>query len=82
VTANDHRELLRLDLPKVEAIRAELPAPDSPTDPAIRMQALGDPTRLLRREGQLCVCDPGVGDPPSREPRRPPRPRPREVTQA
>jgi ArsR family transcriptional regulator, lead/cadmium/zinc/bismuth-responsive transcriptional repressor len=56
-----HCDLLCLDLPRAEAIRAHL-------DPAVvelaaaRAKALGDPTRLLialaLREGEeLCVCD-------------------------
>jgi ArsR family transcriptional regulator, lead/cadmium/zinc/bismuth-responsive transcriptional repressor len=59
---DDRCELLCLDLPKAEAIRAELPAPDALTDPAARMRALGDPTRLLiatalAATDELCVCD-------------------------
>jgi ArsR family transcriptional regulator, lead/cadmium/zinc/bismuth-responsive transcriptional repressor len=59
--AGDRCDLLCLDLPRAEAIRATL-------DPAIaetaaaRAKALGDPTRLLialaLRDGEeLCVCD-------------------------
>jgi ArsR family transcriptional regulator, lead/cadmium/zinc/bismuth-responsive transcriptional repressor len=59
--ADEHCDLLCIDLPRAEAIRAEL-------DPAVadvaaaRAKALGDPTRLLialaLREGEeLCVCD-------------------------
>lgn len=59
---DDRCELLCLELPKAEAIRAELPAPDALTDPAARMRALGDPTRLLiatalAATDELCVCD-------------------------
>ena len=62
MTEGDRCELLCLDLPKAEAIRAELPATDALTDPAARMRALGDPTRLLiatalAATDELCVCD-------------------------
>jgi len=62
VTEGDRCELLCLDLPKAEAIRAELPATDALTGPAARMRALGDPTRLLiatalAATDELCVCD-------------------------
>jgi DNA-binding transcriptional ArsR family regulator len=58
----DRCDLLCLDLPKAEAIRAELPGPDALTAPAARMRALGDPTRLLiatalAATDELCVCD-------------------------
>jgi DNA-binding transcriptional ArsR family regulator len=60
--SDDRCELLCLDLPKAEAIRAELPAPDALIVPAARMRALGDPTRLLiattlGATDELCVCD-------------------------
>ena len=60
--SDDSCDLLCLDLPKAEAIRAELPGPDALTDPAARMRALGDPTRLriataLAATDELCVCD-------------------------
>jgi DNA-binding transcriptional ArsR family regulator len=59
--SDDRCDLLCLDLPRAEAIRAKL-------DPAIaeiaatQAKALGDPTRLLialaLRDGEeLCVCD-------------------------
>lgn len=59
---DDRCELLCLDLPKAEAIRAELPVPDALLNPAARMRALGDPTRLLiatalAATDELCVCD-------------------------
>jgi DNA-binding transcriptional ArsR family regulator len=60
--SDDRCDLLCLDLPKAEAIRAELPGPEALTDPASRMKALGDPTRLLiatalSATDELCVCD-------------------------
>jgi len=60
--ADDRCDLLCLDLPKAEAIRAGLPAPEALADPAGRMRALGDPTRLLiatalAASDELCVCD-------------------------
>jgi len=61
VTA-DACDLLCLDLPRAEAARAALPAPDDLRDAADRAKALADPTRLqvalaLREGGELCVCD-------------------------
>jgi DNA-binding transcriptional ArsR family regulator len=58
----DRCDLLCLDLPRAEAIRATLPAPAQLTAPAARMKALGDPTRValalaLAEAGELCVCD-------------------------
>jgi DNA-binding transcriptional ArsR family regulator len=58
----DRCDLLCLDLPKAEAIRAGLPALAEVTDAATRMRALGDPTRLLiatalAETDELCVCD-------------------------
>jgi ArsR family transcriptional regulator, lead/cadmium/zinc/bismuth-responsive transcriptional repressor len=60
--SDDRCDLLCLDLPKAEAIRAELPAPEALNHPAARMRALGDPTRLLiavalQATDELCVCD-------------------------
>ena len=57
-------DLLCLDLPKAEAIRAELPSAGDMDEPAARMKALGDPTRLLiatalAATDELCVCDLG-----------------------
>jgi len=55
-------ELLCLDLPKAERLRAAR-LPDTPTRLiAERARALGDPTRLtiamaLASGGELCVCD-------------------------
>lgn len=58
----DRCDLLCLDLPKAETIRAALPAPEDLAAPAARMKALGDPTRLLIARAlagtdELCVCD-------------------------
>jgi DNA-binding transcriptional ArsR family regulator len=59
--AGDRCDLLCLDLPRAEAIRARLDAAIAEAA-AARAKALGDPTRLLLalalREGdELCVCD-------------------------
>lgn len=59
--ADDRCDLLCLDLPRAEAIRARLD-PAAAEAAAARAKALGDPTRLLLalalREGsELCVCD-------------------------
>jgi ArsR family transcriptional regulator, lead/cadmium/zinc/bismuth-responsive transcriptional repressor len=58
---DDRCDLLCLDLPRAEAIRATL-NPAIAHSAAARARALGDPTRLLialaLREGEeLCVCD-------------------------
>jgi ArsR family transcriptional regulator, lead/cadmium/zinc/bismuth-responsive transcriptional repressor len=58
----DRCELLCLDLPKAEAVRAGLPDTEQLTTRAERMRALGDPTRLqialaLAAGEELCVCD-------------------------
>jgi DNA-binding transcriptional ArsR family regulator len=55
-------DLLCLDLPKAEAIRARQLAPDVAEQAVARAQALGDPTRLniaaaLSRTDELCGCD-------------------------
>jgi DNA-binding transcriptional ArsR family regulator len=59
---DDQCDLLCLDLPKAEAIRAELPPAVELDKPAARMKALSDPTRLLiatalAATDELCVCD-------------------------
>ena len=60
--SDDRCDLLCLDLPEAERLRAaRLPAPDT-VRLAERAKALGDPTRLtlamaLARTHQLCVCD-------------------------
>jgi len=58
----DACDLLCLDLPHAEAVRAALPGTASSAEPAGRAKALGDATRLrvaaaLAVGGQLCVCD-------------------------
>ncbi len=60
--ADDRCDLLCLDLPRAEAIRARLDPAAAVEAAAARAKALGDPTRLLLalalREGnELCVCD-------------------------
>ena len=55
-------DLLCLDLPKAEAIRAGRPSEPQARALAQGFRALGDPTRLtlalaLREGGELCVCD-------------------------
>lgn len=59
--ADDRCDLLCVDLPRAEAIRAQLD-PAAAAAAAARAKALGDPTRLLlalalRDGGDLCVCD-------------------------
>jgi DNA-binding transcriptional ArsR family regulator len=58
---DDRCDLLCLDLPRAEAIRAQLD-PAAAEAAAARAKALGDPTRLmialaLRSGDELCVCD-------------------------
>ena len=60
--ADDRCELLCLDLPKAERLRAERLATGTSVRLAERAKALGDPTRLvlataLADGGELCVCD-------------------------
>ena len=55
-------DLLCLDLPHAEAIRAGLPALPALEPAAAAARGLGDPTRLgiataLLSGGELCVCD-------------------------
>lgn len=59
--ADDRCDLLCLDLPRAEAIRARLD-PGAAEAAAARAKALADPTRVLialaLRDGdELCVCD-------------------------
>ena len=59
--ADDRCDLLCVDLPRAEAIRAQLD-PALAEAAAMRAKALGDPTRLLialalRESDELCVCD-------------------------
>lgn len=58
----DRCDLLCLDLPKAEALRAARPSEFEARTLAAGFRALGDPTRLmlalaLREGGELCVCD-------------------------
>lgn len=58
----DTCDLLCLDLPRAEEIRAALPAADRVEEAAATARALGDPTRLtiaaaLLRGDEMCVCD-------------------------
>lgn len=58
----DTCELLCLDLPKAERIRAKLPPADELERRASTAKALADPTRLavavaLAHAGTACVCD-------------------------
>jgi ArsR family transcriptional regulator, lead/cadmium/zinc/bismuth-responsive transcriptional repressor len=58
----DRCDLLCLDLPKAEAVRAGLPDVDQLTAVAQQVRAVSDPTRLqialaLGAGEELCVCD-------------------------
>lgn len=60
--SDDRCDLLCLDLPKAEALRAARPSEREARTLAEGFRALGDPTRLtialaLRDGGELCVCD-------------------------
>ena len=60
--ADDRCELLCLDLPKAERLRASRRSEEEARAVAADFKALGDPTRLtvacaLRDGGELCVCD-------------------------
>ena len=60
--AEDRCDLLCLDLPKAEAVRARRPSAREAHALAAGFRALGDPTRLtialaLRETDELCVCD-------------------------
>jgi DNA-binding transcriptional ArsR family regulator len=59
---DDRCDLLCLDLPLAERLRAERLSAAAAETAASRAAALGDPTRLtiaaaLRSGGELCVCD-------------------------
>ena len=59
---DDRCDLLCLDLPRAEAIRAARPSERQARALAQGFRALGDPTRLtlalaLREGDELCVCD-------------------------
>jgi DNA-binding transcriptional ArsR family regulator len=58
----DRCDLLCLDLPRAEALRASRPSEAQARELAAGFRALGDATRLtvalaLREGGELCVCD-------------------------
>lgn len=58
----DRCDLLCLDLPKAEAVRAQVPSAAQAAGWAGAAKALGDPTRLtvaaaLAAADELCVCD-------------------------
>ena len=60
--SDDKCELLCLDLPKAEAVRAHLPDEAQAMRLASSARALSDPTRLmlasaLAATDELCVCD-------------------------
>ena len=60
--ADDHCELLCLDLPVAEALRRERLDPTVAREAAERARAVADPTRLtlasaLLHADELCVCD-------------------------
>src|SRR3954453_2927414 len=62
--SDDRCDLLCLDLPRAEALRARLVDEQRASELAARAAALGDPTRLtlasvLADGGELCVCDLG-----------------------
>jgi DNA-binding transcriptional ArsR family regulator len=62
VAETDVCQLLCLDLPKAEAVRASQPGAAALQRAAERGRALSDPTRLmvaaaLQQGGELCVCD-------------------------
>jgi ArsR family transcriptional regulator, lead/cadmium/zinc/bismuth-responsive transcriptional repressor len=59
---DDHCDLLCLDLPRAERLRASRLDPPEAEALASSARALADPTRLtlalaLRDGGELCVCD-------------------------
>jgi DNA-binding transcriptional ArsR family regulator len=58
----DRYDLICIDAPRAEAIRAKLLGEGAARDAAEHAKALSDPTRLtlaeaLREGGELCVCD-------------------------
>ena len=60
--SDDHCDLLCLDLPKAERLRAERLEPNRLSAASVRAKALADPTRLtiaaaLAATDELCVCD-------------------------
>ena len=62
MAVDDRCELLCLDLPKAEGLRASRPSVQEARSLAADFRAFSDPTRLiiafaLRDGGELCVCD-------------------------
>jgi DNA-binding transcriptional ArsR family regulator len=60
--SQDRCDLICIDAPRAEAIRARLLGEDEALEAAERAKALSDPTRLTLAEalsegGELCVCD-------------------------
>ena len=59
--SEDRCDLLCLDLPRAEALRASRLDPEDAATAASAAKALSDPTRLMLahslRDGELCVCD-------------------------
>ncbi|MCY9783444.1 metalloregulator ArsR/SmtB family transcription factor [Nocardiopsis sp. EMB25] len=60
--SSDSCELLCIDLPQAEKVRARVPDDDDARPAADRARALADPTRLriaraLQVGDELCVCD-------------------------
>jgi ArsR family transcriptional regulator, lead/cadmium/zinc/bismuth-responsive transcriptional repressor len=60
--SQDRCDLICIDAPRAEAIRARLLGEDGAWEAAERAKALSDPTRLtlaqaLREGDELCVCD-------------------------
>ena len=60
--AEDHCDVLCLDIPKAEELRRRRLSPAAAEAAAAGARALADPTRLslatsLRDGGELCVCD-------------------------
>jgi ArsR family transcriptional regulator, lead/cadmium/zinc/bismuth-responsive transcriptional repressor len=58
----DRCDLICIDAPRAEALRAKLLGEEAARDAAERAKALSDPTRLtlaeaLREGEELCVCD-------------------------
>lgn len=59
--SDDRCDLLCLDLPRAETLRAQRLSPAAAAAAAAHAKALADPTRLMiaaaLRGGELCVCD-------------------------
>jgi DNA-binding transcriptional ArsR family regulator len=62
IVSQDRCDLICIDAPRAEGIRARLQGEGEALEAAERAKALSDPTRLtlaeaLREGGELCVCD-------------------------